>query len=48
MNPKHKQADNLSPKEKEALEILRNRTDIVITRADKVGAVIIMDIETYI
>ena len=42
MNPKHKQADNLSPKEKEALEILRNRTDIVITRA-----VVIMDIETY-
>ena len=48
MNPKHKQTDNLSQKEKETLEILRNRTDIVITRADKGGAVVIMDIETYI
>ena len=48
MNPKHKQTDNLSQKEKEALEILRNRTDIIITRADKGGAVVIMDIETYI
>ena len=48
MNPKHKQTDNLSQKEKEALEILRNRSDIIITRADKGGAVVIMDIETYI
>ena len=48
MNPKHKQADNLSQKEKEALEILRNITDIVITRADKGGPVVIMDIETYL
>ena len=48
MNPKHKQADNLSQKEIEALEILRNRTDIIITRADKGGALVIMDIETYI
>ena len=48
MKPKHKQPDNLSQKEKEALEILRNRTYIVISGVDKGGAVIIMDAETYI
>ena len=48
MNPKHKPSDNLSHKEKEALESLKHRADIIITRADKGGAVVIMDTETYI
>ena len=39
--------DNLSKSEPNALENLKNREDIVITKADKGGAVVIIDIEDY-
>ena len=48
MKPKSKLPENLTNKEKQALDTLRNRTDIVITKADKGGAVVIMDTESYI
>ena len=48
LNSKQDIHNNLSPKEKEALKNLHNRTDIIITKADKGGAVVIMDTETYI
>ena len=43
-NRKH----NLTKKELQALKDLQNRDDIVITNADKGGAVVIQDVESYI
>ena len=39
---------NLTKKEREALHTLKTKNDIVITKADKGGAVVIMDVEDYI
>ena len=39
---------NLSVEEKKALGELQSRDDIVITEADKGGAVVILDVEDYI
>ena len=39
---------NLTIAERKALDELRDRTDLVITNADKGGAVVIQDIENYI
>ena len=38
----------LSVKEQKALQELKHRDDIVITDADKGGAVVILDVEDYI
>ena len=38
---------NLSVKEQKALQELQSRDDIVITEADKGGAVVILDVEDY-
>ena len=43
-NPK----PNLSKAEQKAMEELEKRKDIIITNADKGGAVVIMDVEKYI
>ena len=43
-NPK----PNLSKGEQKAMEELAKRKDIIITSADKGGAVVIMDVEKYI
>ena len=43
-NPK----PNLSNREQKAMEELANRKDIIITNADKGGAVVITDLEKYI
>ena len=43
-NPK----PNLSKGEQKAMEELAKRKDIIITNADKGGAVVIMDVEKYI
>ena len=40
--------DNLSPNERRCLESLRSRDDLVITQADKGGAVVIWGIEEYL
>ena len=40
--------DNLSKEERRALGSLRNRDDIIITHADKGGAVVIISVEDYI
>lgn len=40
--------DNLTPKEREALSDLSQREDIIITKADKGGATVIMDVHSYI
>ena len=40
--------DNLAKSERKALENLQQRDDIIITKADKGGAVVIMDVEHYI
>lgn len=40
--------DNLSTDERKALISLKNRTDIVIKPADKGGAVVIQDLESYV
>ena len=40
--------DNLTKSELEALLNLQKRNDIIITKADKGGAVIILDIQDYI
>lgn len=39
---------NLSVEEEKALGELQSRDDIVITEADKGGAVVILDVEDYI
>ena len=39
---------NLTKGEKKALDELKNRDDIIITNADKGGAVVILDVEDYI
>ena len=39
---------NLSVEEEKALGELKSRDDIVITEADKGGAVVILDVEDYI
>ena len=39
---------NLSKGEQKAMEKLAKRKDIIITNADKSGAVVIMDVEKYI
>ena len=38
---------NLNKKEEEALEALKKRTDIIITSADKGGALVINDVKSY-
>ena len=38
---------NLSVKEQKALQELQSRDDIVITEADKGGAVVTLDVEDY-
>ena len=38
---------NLSVKEQKALQELQSRDDIVITEAEKGGAVVILDVEDY-
>ena len=43
-NPK----PNLSKGEQKTMEELAKRKDIIITNADKGGAVVIMDVEKYI
>ena len=43
-NPK----PNLYEEEQKAMEELTKRKDIIITNADKSGAVVIMDVEKYI
>ena len=40
--------DNLSPSERNALKELSNRDDIVITKADKGGATVILDEKDFI
>ena len=40
--------NNLTTKEREALRDLSSREDIIITKADKGGAVVIMDVNDYI
>ena len=39
---------NLSKKEEDALQNLSKRDDIIITKADKGGAVVIVDVDDYI
>ena len=39
---------NLNKKEQEALEALKKRTDIIITSADKGGALVVNDVQSYI
>ena len=46
--PPRKIRSNLSKDEKEALEYLSKRDDIIITNVDKGGAVVIMDDNDYI
>ena len=40
--------DNLAKSEREALVNLQKRNDIIITKADKGGVVVILDIKDYI
>ena len=40
--------NNLSKDDQAALKYFANRTDLVITKADKGGATVIMDVEDYI
>ena len=44
---KNEHKKNLNKKELEALEALKKREDIIITNADKGGALVINDFETY-
>ena len=46
-NMKRPNYSNLSVKEQKALQELQSRDDIVITEADKGGAVVILDVEDY-
>ena len=43
-----KNRNNLSKGELDSLDKLKTRDDIIITRADKGGAVVIIDVEDYI
>ena len=47
-NKKQRNCRNLSRKEELALEDLRARNDIVICKADKGGAMVIMEVGDYI
>ena len=40
--------NNLTKQEKAAMEELKSRDDLVITKADKGGAVVIMDVDDYV
>ena len=40
--------NNLSPMDRKALKFFSNRTDLVITKADKGGATVILSVEDYI
>ena len=40
--------DNLPPSERNALKELSNRDDIIITKADKGGATVVLDAKDYI
>ena len=40
--------DNLSPKERQTLKELSSRDDIIITKADKGGATVILDVKDYV
>ena len=44
----HKGYSNLSKGERIAMKELSDHTDIIITKADKAGAVVIMDVKDYI
>ena len=45
---KNENKKNLNKKEREVLEALKNRTDIIITNADKGGALVINDVKAYL
>ena len=47
-NSKNKYSNNLTKGERKALKELADRDDIIITKADKGGAVVIIDVEDYI
>ena len=47
LNKKHKSIPNLSIKEKKALKILRDDTNIVIRKADKGNCAVIIDKDKY-
>ena len=48
--PNHNRRDrkNLSKLESQAMEDLRTREDVVITKADKGGAVVVQDVKDYV
>ena len=46
--PPKKYSNNLTKKELESLEELRNRQDLIFTKADKGGALVIMNVKDYI
>ena len=48
LKPKQTKKQNLTKDELNALNNLQNRSDLVITRADKGGAVVLLDTEAYI
>ena len=47
-NNKNKYYNNLTKGERKALKELADRNDIIITKADKGGAVVIIDVEDYV
>ena len=47
-NSKNKYYNNLTKGERKALKELADRNDIIITKADKGGAVVIIDVEDYV
>ena len=47
-NTKPLPRDNLTKKQRKALKNLKNRTDIIITKADKGRALVIIDVDDYI
>ena len=47
-NQNHKPFNNLTKGERTALQELSERDDIIITKADKGGAVVIMDVKDYV
>ena len=48
MSQPSRNSSNLSPSERVTLDSLKNRSDIIITSADKGGKVVIMDKTTYV